>query len=499
MSTELERVYKHIDDHLDEHVARIQASIRQKSISPTGEGIKECAELFVRFYKDIGCQDARVVDVGTTKWGMEGHPIAYGKYDAGAEKTVIFYIMYDTMPVPPEEMKLWKSPPWEARVIEWPPFPKVIMGRGATNSKGPCVAFINACDSIREAAGELPVNVIFVGEGDEERMSIGLHKFVHDYQDELREADALYWIGRQDRNGMATGYGIGGESEGCIYFDLETSGEYWGRGPMKHSVHGVNKRILDSPAWRHIKMLSTLVSEDGNKVMVEGWYDNVEPPTEGDLRLLDELVARGYSTPEEQRRILGAKVFINDVTDHKEFLKMRYFDNGTTLNLDGIWGGRIMDTGAGAILPHKITSKHNCRYIPNQNGDDLINKIRKHLDKNGYKDVKMRVIGNVDWRMSNPNTEIGRACVRMYEKFGIKYNLSTPPAVTSSVDGPYWPACLFGKSPLNLPIGRGSIGHGGGAHAVNEYWVVEGAGKVYGEAGAEKSMATVLYYYAGNA
>ncbi len=500
---ELEKIYKFVDDNLEIHIERLQQAVRQKSISHTGEGVQDCAKLWVRFYKEIiGCQEAKVVQVGKTKWGLEGDPVAYGKYDAGAEKTLLIYNMYDVMPVqewtlpdaPGSDELKWRVDPWAGEIVEEPPFPKVLMARGSTNTKGPQVAFFNACEAIKEVSGELPVNLIFVAEGDEERMDIGLHNFVHEYKEELAEADAVYFpISQQDRNGVAS---IMSGSEGCLFFELETSGASWGRGPA-FSVHGANKRWLDSPAWRHIKMLSTFVSEDGNEIMVDGWYDNIEPPNDQDERILKELASK--FDIEQTKMGLGAKVFMNDITDPFELLKMRAY--GTSLNLDGVWGGRILDTGAGSLLPHKVTSKHNCRYIPNQNGEDLIRKIKAHIEKHGYNDVVMRIVGDVDWHKTNLDTEIGRAVIKMYKQFDIEFMPPFPQTVPGtwpvSDTGPYWPAYLFGKTPLNLPIAGGSLGHGERAHAINEFYVIEGTEKVHGLAGAEKGYATILYNYSG--
>jgi len=490
MSVELERIYKHIDEHLDEHVATLQEFVRQKSISHTGEGIRECARLVERYFKDLGCQETRIEEPGITKWGLEGDPVVVGKYDAGAEKTLMYYIMYDTMPVYHGEFELWNVPPWEARLVEMPPFPKVVMGRGSTNSKGPALSFLKACESIREVAGDLPVNLIIIAEGDEERMDVGLEKFMMEHADEFENADAMYGGGRQARNGVAQ---IGGGSEGCLFFELITSGEHWGRGPTKYSVHGYNKRWLDSPAWRHIDMLSTLTSDNGNKILVDGWFDNIEPPTSEDLELLKKIAS--MTNFEDRKEALGAETFINDETDPLELITMIAY--GVTLNLDGIWGGRILDTGAGSVLPYKITSKHNCRYMPNQSGDDLLKKLRKHLDGKGYDDVQVRVVGDVDWCKFKRDTEISKAIVRMFEKFGVEHIPASPPTLSVPTEAPYWPAYLFGKNPVNVPIGRGGLGHGGRAHAIDEYYVIEGAGKVYGLAGAEKGHATVLYNYSG--
>src|ERR1700744_3002471 len=93
------------------------------------------------------------------------------------------------------------------------------------------------------------------------------------------------------------------------------------------------------------------------------------------------------------RQNLGVPRFISDAP----FTMLKMSRYGTSFNLDGIWGGNMYAGGAGAILPNKITSKHNFRYIPNMNGLDLVKKLRAQLDKNGYKDVEMKLIGDVPW------------------------------------------------------------------------------------------------------
>jgi acetylornithine deacetylase/succinyl-diaminopimelate desuccinylase-like protein len=168
---------------------------------------------------------------------------------------------------------------------------------------------------------------------------------------------------------------------------------------------------------------------------------------------------------------------------------------GTSMNLDGIWGGNMFAGGSGAILPNKITSKHNFRYVPNMTGPDIVAKLRKHLDKHGYKDVEINVVGDVPWAKVSYDNDISRAVMSMYDTFGIEY---TPPVEgISTILGGYWPAYLFAGEPINIPIIGGAAGSGGNAHAANEFWVIEGAEKTYGMAGAEKSVATVLYNFAG--
>jgi acetylornithine deacetylase/succinyl-diaminopimelate desuccinylase-like protein len=165
------------------------------------------------------------------------------------------------------------------------------------------------------------------------------------------------------------------------------------------------------------------------------------------------------------------------------------------MNLDGIWGGDMFAGGSGAILPNKITSKHNFRYVPNMTGPDIVAKLRKHLDKNGFKDVEINVVGDVPWAKVSYDNDIARAAMNMFDSFGLTYD--QPVENQTSILGGYWPAYLFSGEPINIPIVSGSAGTGGNSHAANEWWVIEGAGNTYGMAGAEKSIATVLFNYAG--
>jgi acetylornithine deacetylase/succinyl-diaminopimelate desuccinylase-like protein len=174
---------------------------------------------------------------------------------------------------------------------------------------------------------------------------------------------------------------------------------------------------------------------------------------------------------------------------------------GISFNLDGIWGGNMYAGGAGAILPNKITSKHNMRYSPKMNGLEMVKRIREQLDRNGYKDVEMKIIGDVPWSKMSYDTDIARAMTQMYEEFNIPHG---QPSEVATILGGYWPAYLFSNeevgqkvAPVSMPIGMGGAGHGGMAHAANEYYVIEGAGKVYGMAGAEKAQATIIYNFAG--
>jgi acetylornithine deacetylase/succinyl-diaminopimelate desuccinylase-like protein len=470
---DLPKIFNYIDAHIDEHVRNLQKWIQQPSISNTGEGIQESAQMVKGYFDQLGCQQSKVYDPGITEWGQQSNPVVYAKCDEGAKRTILIYWQYDTMPV--TQPDLWIRPPFAADLVEQAPYKKVLIGRGATNSKGPEMSQWNALMAIKAVRGKLPVNIIFVAEGDEERMDVGLRTFVKAHPDLFKGAEALYGPG---------------PSEGCLFVELTTSGKSWGRGPTYSDIHGANKRSVDSPAWRHVKMLSTLVADNGNKVLIPGFYDNIEPLTAAEKASLE--AAAKTMKPEEAAKNLGVARFIAD----KPIDIVTMQRHGTSFNLDGIWSGNMFPGGSGAILPNTITSKHNIRYVPNMTGPDIVKKLRAYLDKEGYKDVQIHVVGDVPWAKQRHDTEIAKASDRMYDAFGAERR-SPPVENQASIMGGYWPAYLFSGDPINLPIAGGAVGTGGGAHAANEFYVIEGAKKQYGMAGAEKSVATVLYNYAG--
>ncbi|MGE0449557.1 MAG: M20/M25/M40 family metallo-hydrolase [Vicinamibacterales bacterium] len=483
-SEELKEIYTYIDGHIDEHVENLQKWIQQPSISNSGEGIPESAEMVKGFFEQLGCQESRVYDVGTTEWGSQGNPVVYARCDEGAPRTLVVYWMYDTMPV--TQPDVWVAPPFEGRLVEQPPFKKVLIGRGATNSKGPQMSQLNALRSIKAVTGKLPVNLIFVAEGDEERMDIGLRKFMMEHADLFTGADAMWGDGGQAPSGR--GDVSSGDSEGCVYVEITTSGTRWGRGPTVSDIHGGNKRSVDSPAWRHIKAIASLISEDGNTAKIDGFYDDAVAPTPEQLRGWKEA-AKAFDV-EEAARNLGVARFISDKPE--DILRDR---NWISFNLDGIWGGNMYAGGAGAILPNKITSKHNIRYVPNMKGPDLVEKMKKQLVKNGYPDVEVKIIGDVPWRVGKLAGDLPAAQYRALDIMQIPHS---KPKETETLTGGYWPAYLFGADyAINVPISNAGAGYGGNAHAANEFYVIEGAGKVYGMAGAEKMLATVLYNFAG--
>ena len=477
----LKRVYKDIDRNFGDHVKRIQEFIRQPTISNTGEGMSEGAEYLRSVYEGLGCKVAEIRET-------PGWPIVYGEYDAGAERTLIIYMMYDCMPA---DEPGWLVSPFEGELVhdhqigDYPPFKTVLMARGAINSKGPLMAFLNAVSSIRESGNELPVNLILLAEGEEEQASRHLPWFLKRHKDKLKEADAMFFpLGGQTVDGSIT---ICPGTKGIAYFEVECSGDQWGRGPRKFDIHGSNKVVVDSPVWRLVHALETMTSPDGNTCLVDGWYENVAPPTGEEDLILDELVETFDFSPIKQA--LHVDEFAYSEDEKRELLR-RYYCEPSGLNIDGIYSGYTGE-GSKTVLPHKATAKMDVRFVPDQTSDEFLPRLTAHLIKHGYPDIKATQITSGEWARTSIKSPLWQAIRQTYESYHLM-----PLTVVRNIG--YGPFSLFCHEPLNLKGGFawGMLGHGTRAHSPNEYFVIEGNEKVYGLADCEKGFATILYNYA---
>ena len=154
--SQVEKIHRYIDDNFDEHIARIQEYLRQPSISSTGQGMRETAEMNCEYIRKLLGGEAHLVNTS-------GYPVSFGKVTSKySQRTLFAYGMYDTQPIDP--LDKWVSPPHEAKIVG-----DRIIARGAINSKGPLIGFFNALKSILDVTGDLPFNFVIGVEGEEEQ------------------------------------------------------------------------------------------------------------------------------------------------------------------------------------------------------------------------------------------------------------------------------------------------------------------------------------------
>ena len=163
--------------------------------------------------------------------------------------------MYDVKQVDPAE---WSSPPWDAAIVEKPGLGKVVVGRGAVNQKGPEAAFLAALHAYRGAGRKLPVNFVFVAEGEEEIGSPHFPQIVRKPEIQAALSKCLGVFMPSASQGLDGNVTITLGAKGVIELELTSSGEKWGRGP-RLDIHSSNKARVDSPAWHLVQALHTLV------------------------------------------------------------------------------------------------------------------------------------------------------------------------------------------------------------------------------------------------
>src|SRR5262247_1617633 len=469
-AADLKPIYTQVDKHHAEALARLQAWIKQPTIAAESRGIAEGRDLTMRMLRDAGF--GKVESVST-----DGHPGIFATLDAGAPRTIGLYFMYDVKQVDPKE---WSSPPWDAKLVDLPKLGKVVIGRGAVNQKGPEATFLAALHAIRGAGKKLPVNLVFVAEGEEEIGSPHFPQVIRrpEVVSALKRCGGVFMpFPSQDPVGEVT---INLGAKGVIELELVASGERWGRGP-KHDTHSSNKARVDSPAWHLVQALNTLVSADGNTPAIEHFADKARPISEAEKKMI--AVAAGRINEAATKKQLGVDRWIRDVS-WREALEMLV--SQPTVNIEGLVGG-YTGPGGKTILPHKAVAKLDLRLVPDMTAAEALSALKAHLAKHGFGDIEVNMTGGYDPTSTAADSALVRAQAAVYRRAGID------PIIMPRLAGS-WPGYVFTGDPLRLPAGHFGLGHGGGAHAPDEYYVIESANpKVQGIDGATRSYVEYLY------
>lgn len=469
-TADLTAIYTQIEKHHDEAVQRLQEWIKQPSIAAENRGVNEGCDLTMRFLREAGF--GQVMKIPT-----DGQPGIFATLDAGAPKTLGLYFMYDVKQVDPSE---WSSPPRAAALVEKPALGTVVMGRGAVNQKGPESSFIAALHAIRAAGRKPPVNLVLVAEGEEEIGSPHFPQIVRrpEVIAALKPCLGIFMpSAEQDLEGMVV-MTLG--AKGVVELELVSSGEKWGRGPRR-DVHSSNKARLDSAAWHLVEALATLVSADGNDPVIEGFADKARPLSPSEKAMIAEAAKRLDENVAKKQ--LGVERWVHDVSwqEALELLMSR-----PTVNIEGLVGG-YTGPGGKTILPHRAVAKIDMRLVPDMQATEALAALKAHLAKHGFGDIEVNMTGGYDPNSTSADAALIRAQTAVYKDRRIS------PVILPRSAGS-WPGYVFTDPPLKLAAGHFGLGHGNGAHAPDEYYVIESKNeKVQGMDGAARSFVDYLY------
>ena len=473
----LEKVQAYLEENKSRHVQRIQRAVRQPSISTEDLGVVECADLMAELHREVGFQEAQVVQTG-------GLPGLWAYWDAGAPKTIAVYNYFDTRPVLAHEK--WEHPPYGGVLTSMGSYGQVLVGRGSYAYKGPYVAWLNALEALLAVEGTLPVNVMTLLEGNELLGSPNYVEMFGRYRGRLETADASFSPGAsQDASGRVTinlGY------KGMIRADLVASGASWGRGPQAGPLHGMTKSVVDSPVWRLVHGLSSITESDGNRVAVKGFYDDLEPPTDDERRMVEAyqaaLGAEGWKNV--LPGVGPAPHPVGDLTDEETILNYFY---APSFNINGLRSGFMGPGTLPFTLPHEASASFDIRVPRGYSAQKVVGLIRDHLDASGYGDLELRVMGAYDPSVADPDSELVRSLDRAFQEMDV-------PVVRAPLSGGGGPWSLF-STELGMPVIR-NVGLGGGGNIAgpNEYMVIDGTDTVGGLVECELSHVHMLKSYA---
>src|SRR3954454_5055566 len=453
----------------NEAVKRLQDWIALPSIAAENRNYPQGAEYMAQLAKDAGFQNATVINT-------DGKPGVVATLDAGAKKTVGLYFMYDVKQFDPAE---WSSPPLEARIVDKPGLGKAVVGRGAVNQKGPEAAFLAALHALRGAGRKLPVNLVLVAEGEEEIGSPHIGQLVHrpEVEAALRKTVGVFMpAATQDLDGVVT---VSLGAKGVVELELVSSGEKWGRGPGK-DVHSSLKAMIDSPAWHLVKALDTLVSDDGNDITIEN-YPKPRPLSAEEKAMIADASKR--RSEEQAKKQFSTQHWINDLSWQQANERL---ESQPTVNIEGLVGG-YTGPGGKTVLPHKALAKIDMRLVPDMTADGAVSALKAHLAKHGFGDIEVNMTGGYDPTSTSADSELIKKQVAALKADGID-PIMWPRSAGS------WPGYVFTGDPLKLPAGHYGLGHGSGAHAPDEYFVIDSTNpKIQGYDGAAMSFVEYLY------
>ena len=378
-------------------ISDLQTLIRQPSVSARRVGLLECANLVahIMLKSGINSEVLYLDDLKNDKKDVP--PIVYGEVKSKANpngRTILFYNHYDVQPEEP--LELWKADPFSGKVEG-----NYIFGRGSSDDKGELITRIKAVVYFLKKTGDVPCNVKFIVEGEEEIGSLHVEKYLTKYRHKLT-CDGVIWefgyIDERDRPIISLGM------KGLLYVELLF------KGPSR-DAHSSLAVLIENPAWHLVRALNTMRDNNG-KILIGGWYKDVREFTPEEL----SLIANEPFDEEEFKKEYGIDKFVNNATGieaRKAFVGM------PTCNIAGLLSGYIGE-GAKTILPAEAKVKIDFRLVPDMIPEKQFELVKNHLKENGFEDdIDIKLIhGEAAVRMPSNHSFVKQVEESAKETFG---------------------------------------------------------------------------------
>lgn len=428
------KLQQELDFQVKEFRKLIAEYCRFESVAAQNRMMKETADWVEKLLKDTGFE--------TRQLEVEGAPhYVYGTLKGKSDFTLLLYNHYDVQPEAP--LELWNNPPFETTEVDGK-----LVARGICDNKAELISRICAIRALLAVNGELPINVKWIVEGEEEIGSVHFDAMTRQYGD-LLKADGTLWEGggfnEKGQAAIALGF------RGLLYVEYSVE-------QMNVDAHSGGAHALPSAAWRLVKALASLKDANG-KVSIPGFYDDAREPTK-----MEKQASRDNVDLEQEARtkaMYGIESFLRDRSGYD--LEISVFE--PTANIAGFLTG-YTDPGIKTVLPAKAMAKMDFRLVPNQRPDDILQKLRAHLTAQGFDDVRVKKLGDGDPVVTPIEDEFVQRMIQIGRAF-----TEQEPEITPLVGGtlPLLGAMKNNVGVLGISTSGNPAYYGSGAHAPNEH------------------------------
>lgn len=429
MADKSQQIDEFLQAKLEPYIAKTARLCAQSSVSAHGEGMRECADIVADLLKEH--------DFEVQQFETPGNPIVVGHIKGVSERTLLCYNHYDVQPAEPFE--LWTTPPFEPTIRDG-----ALYARGAKDDKGEFVARLAAFAAVRAAhGGEMPCGITFVVEGEEETGSPHVAQFVKENLDLLKSHGSIWEEGGIAPDGRPICLlGV----RGVLSIELEVQ-------TLSRDAHSGGASVLPNAAWRMLWALNSLKGPD-ERIRIPDFYDRAKPPSDLDMQLFASLP----SFEAQYRQDFQVKRFVRDVTG--EAFKSAEFE--PTCNIQGIESG-YHGAGMKTVIPARALAKVDFRLVPDQDPEDILEKLRTHLDNEGFEDVSVKKLGAMWPAKASPDNPLVTLTNRTAEDV---YGL---PSMIIPITGGSSPVYAF-AGPLNIPVVTAGVGYiGSRTHSPDEH------------------------------
>ncbi len=358
----MKEVIKYVKSNKKKHLEELKDYLRIPSISTlesNKKDIEKCSKFVASKLKDAGMESVKI-------FPTEGHPLVYAEWmKAPGKPTVLIYGHYDVQPVDPVE--LWSDEPFEPVIKRGK-----IYARGADDNKGQNFVHIKSVEAYLKIKGELPVNVKFLIEGEEEIGSMSLEKFIKKNKKLLKCDTVLISDTSMYAPGIPTiNYGL----RGLAYMEIEVTG------PNRDLHSGSFGGGIANPINELAKIISKLQDKNG-KVTIPEFYK--------DVKVLTKKERENYKKLNFSDATLMREYGVKELQGEKGYSTLERFSGRPSLDCNGIIGGFTGD-GAKTVLPSKASAKISMRLVPNQKPDEIAKLFIKHVKSLAPKSIKINV------------------------------------------------------------------------------------------------------------